>query len=367
VTDHLRLTDLQAGGPGLRRALHGYGTAGTWRRVLHRYAAVFSEVVAATPRDVTEWVGFGPRKILRIEPGVDPEPDATRVALYVHYAPSGRVSDMVRCQLRALRQTGFAIAFISSSDSIPEKDWQAVRQICALAVQRRNFGLDFGAWHDTLPEVCRRWPDLEELMLANDSVMGPLYPMAPLVQALRSGGEGLFGLTESLQGGAHLQTYMLLGRGRLAVADLSRFIRSSLVSHSKWMLVQIWELRLARWMRRRGHRVAALFGYERVIRTALADPEERARLAASHERLGGLAALPLDEAVQLLQEWPLNPTQHLWHVLVARCEAPFVKTQLIRHNPGRLLGVADWPAVVPPDSPCPLPVLRAHLTAMGPD
>lgn len=366
VSEPLLLTDLQVGGPGLRRAVHGYGTAGTWRRALHRYGAVFTEVVAASPRDMMQWAGFAPRKIFRIEPGIDPAPGATRVAVYVHYAPSGRVSDMVQCQLRTLRQAGFVVAFTSSSDRIPDKDWQAVRQICALAVQRRNFGLDFGAWHDTLPEISFRWPDLEELMLANDSVMGPLHPMAPLIQALRSGGEGLFGLTESLQGGAHLQTYMLLCKGRLAVADLLRFIQSSLVSHSKWLLVQIWELRLARWMRRRGYRVAAVFGYERVIRAALTDPEERARLAESHERLNGLAALPLEEAVQLLREWPLNPTQHLWHALVVRCGAPFVKTQLIRHNPGRLLGVAEWPAVVPQDSPCPLPVLRAHLAAMEP-
>jgi hypothetical protein len=366
VTEPLRLTDLQTGGPGARRAVHGYATAGSWRRALHRYAAVGQEVLAAAPRDLVEWAGFNPRKVIRIEPGIDPAPGADRIALYVHYAPSGRVSDMIRCQLRELRCAGFAVTFISSSSPIRDEDWQAVRQICALVIQRRNFGLDFGAWRDTLPEIRRRWPDIEELMLANDSVMGPIRPLAPVFQALGSGGAGFFGLTESLQGGPHLQSYMLLARGPSAVADVLRFIRSVPVSHSKWLLVQMWELRLARWMRRRGHRVAAVFGYERVIRAALADPSECARLAASHERLHGLSALPFDEAVRLLHQWPLNPTQHLWHVLVACCRSPFVKTELIRNNPGGLRGVAEWPAVVPADSPCPLPVLRAHLAVMEP-
>ena len=364
MSEPLLLTDLQASGPGVRRVMHGYGTAGSWRRVVHRYGVVLKELLAAWPLDLAEWAGFRRGRLLRIEPGTDPAPGSVRVAMYVHYAASGRVSDMVRCQLRALRQAGFAVVFISSSAAIPDADWTAVRQICALAVHRRNFGLDFGAWRDTEPEVRRRWPDLTELMLANDSVMGPVSPLMPVIDALRSGGEGLFGLTESLQGGPHLQSFMLLAAGRSAVADLLRFLRSLHVSHSKWLLVQMGELRLARWMRKRGHRVAAVFGYERVIRAALADREECGRLAASQERLNGLAVLPLEKAVQLLRDWPLNPTQHLWHVLVARCRAPFIKTELILRNPAHLQGVADWPAVVSPESPCPLVTLLDHLAAM---
>ena len=62
------------------------------------------------------------------------------------------------------------------------------------------------------------------------------------------------------------------------------------MSHSKWLVVQRGELRLARWMRGRGHRVAALFGYRRLVAAALADPAERAQLAASHPLLRDLEA-----------------------------------------------------------------------------
>ena len=206
-----------------------------------------------------------------MEPGVDPAADATRIALYVHYAATGRISDMVRFQLAQLSNLGFGIVFISMAANIPEDDWQAVRQVCALVAQRRNFGLDFGAWRDLLPEVRRRWPVLDELMLANDSVLGPVRPLAPVIAAMRAGGDGLFGLTESLQGGAHLQSYMLLARGQTVVGDLMGFVGRLYISHSKWLLVQMGEVRLARWMRRRGHRVAALFGYDRVVRVAVAD------------------------------------------------------------------------------------------------
>lgn len=342
---------------------HGYATSGTWKRVIYRAATVGQEVLAALPRDAMR--AIRPVAVpLRMENGVRPEPDATQIALYVHYSPSGRVSEMVRSQLALLGQFGFAIVFISMAARIPEEDWQAVRGLCALLIQRENFGRDFGAWHDVMPEVRRRWPHPDELMLANDSVLGPIHPLAPVIETMRAGGEGLFGLTASLQGGPHLQSYLLLTRGRMAAADLMMFLATLHVSHSKWLLVQMGEIQLGRWMRRRGHRVAAVFGYDRLVQAAVADPAERRRLMRSHAKLRDLDRLPAHKAEALLHDWPLNPTQHLWHVLATKFDGPFVKTELVLRNPGRLPGVDGWPAVVPPDSPCPLAMLQAHLEMM---
>lgn len=364
MIEELRLTDLMGGDPGLRRVAHGYATSGTWKRVAYRVARVGQEMLAALPRDAMR--AMRPRKPpIRIESGTDPRADAQRIALYVHYSVTGQVSDMVRYQLSLLGQLGFAIMFISNAASIPEDDWQAARTLCAVVVRRENFGRDFGAWHDLMPEVRRRWPDPAELLLANDSVLGPIHPFPPLIETMRAGGDGLFGLTESLQGGPHLQSYLLLTCGRPAVQDLMRFLQTLYVSHSKWMLVQMGEIRLARWMRARGHRVAALFGYARLVRIAVSDPTERRRLMGSSAKLGGLDRLQPAEAAALLHEWPLNPTQHLWHVLATRFGDPFVKTELVLRNPGRLPDVDQWPTVVPSAAPCPLPMLQAHLRTMA--
>ncbi len=364
VTEPLRLTDLDNRPPGVQRIVHGFATSGGWRRLAARGLKLGLEVSTALPLDVIRAVRRRPRVAPRIEAGVHPREDATSVALYVHYAATGQVSRMVRDQLDFLARSGFAIVFITMAQRIPAADWDAVRQVCALAVQRENFGRDFGAWRDLVPEVRRRWPALTELMLVNDSVIGPIHPLDPILAMLRSSGDGLFGLTESIQGGVHLQSYMLLARGRPVVDDLMRFLQGLYVSHSKWLLVQMGEIRLARWMRCRGHRVAALFSYDRLIEAALSDPEECRRLAQSHKRFRELGRLTADDARQMLHDWPLNPTHHLWHVLATRFGYPFLKTELILKNPGRLPDVAAWPAVVPPTSPCPLPVLQAHLATM---
>jgi hypothetical protein len=360
------LTELYHSTPGLRRVAHGYATSGTWSRLLYRGVTVGRELVSALPRDALRKFRRRGPSITRAEIGADRRPSPKSVALYVHYAPDGTVSEMVLCQLRLLRASGFAIVFATGAAHVPDAGWDAVKDIAALVVQRQNFGLDFGAWSDLVPEVRRRWPSLDELLLANDSVLGPLFPLDAIVDAMRSGGAGLFGLTESLQGGPHLQSYLLLARGHAAAHDLLGFLDRLYITHSKWLLIQMSEIRLARWMRTRGHRVAALFGYERVIEAALAQPEERVRLAASHARLQGLAELSPTEAQAVLMNWPLNPTHHLWHTLVTQMHSPFIKTELVRRNPGRLPGVSEWPAAVPADAPCSLPILRAHLQAMGP-
>jgi hypothetical protein len=96
----------------------------------------------------------------------------------------------------------------------------------------------------------------------------------------------------------------------------------------------------------------------------VADPAERTRLEMSNESLKGLAQLPDDQAIALLRAWPLNPTHHMWHLLASRFGGPFLKTELVLRNPGRLPDIEAWPAVVPTDAPCPLPMLRAHLKTM---
>lgn len=366
----LRLTDVDVAPPGLARAAHGLAHQAPLR-FARRVLEVGGEVALARLRDATLRTGPDPARLLRVEPGALAGP-IRAPALYVHYAPDGAVSAMVRRQLELWREAGFDPVFVTTSPAIPEADWAAARARAALVVHRANLGRDFGAWCDLAPLVRDRFgATAEELLLANDSVLGPIRPLGPVVAALRSGGEGVFGLTESLQGGAHLQSYCVLARGRAAVADLLGFLGGMRLSVSKWLVVQRGELSLARAMRARGHRVAALFGHARLLDAVLGDGAARAALLALHPRLAARAAsLPEPDRTaalrQALTAAPLNPTHHLWRPLVTGLGFPFVKTELVRRNPGGLPGVADWPEVVGAESPVALPLLEAHLRAIGP-
>lgn len=383
-----RLTDLETAEPGLARWLHGllpglpplpdlprvlrrmpHWRGRALRRLALRVTDRAGELARAAVDDALTALRGRPDPVLRMEAGEASRPGRRSVALYVHYAPSGAVSAMVRRQLETYDRLGFETVFISNAPALPEADWQAARARVALVVHRRNFGLDFGAWKDLCAEALRRWPDADELLLVNDSVLGPLRPLDPVLAAMRAEGEGLFGLLESLQGGPHLQSWFLLARGRRAVADLAGFLGRVRLSASKWRIIQRGELRLARQMRRMGHRVAAVHAYRHLLDLALADPAERSYLLRAIPHLADLALLPEAAAVERLRQRliqsPLNPAHHLWRVLNGPAGCPFLKAELVRKNPGELPEVDHWPTLVPPDAPCPPAVIAEHLAGMG--
>lgn len=381
-----RPTEIDTASPGRARWRHGLGPMlaaleGTPRtalqkastllrqpgillRILRRIGAFAYDYTVVTLLDAVDRRRAAPPPILRMEPGEDPAPDARAVAVFVQFSPDGAISAMVRRQVETYRALGFAVVLVSNSPAFPEAAWQAARGVAALVVHRRNGGLDFGAWKDLVPMALARWPAAEELLLVNDSVLGPIRPLAPVVDAMRAEGPGVFGLLESLQGGPHLQSWFTLVRGRAAIADLARFLAALRLSRSKWKIIQRGELRLARTMRAAGHRVAATHRYEDLLRVALADPVESDYLA----RLlpGWLAGADAARRQAILVQRPLNPAHHLWRVLSGPAGCPFIKTELVRRNPGRLPAVEAWPALVPADAPCPVPMLRAHLDALGP-
>jgi hypothetical protein len=338
----LVLSDLRLDPPGAARLRHGLGTRsplGFARRVV----AVGTELATATLLDRLRPLTGGVR---RVEAGIAPS-GTGRIALYLHWSPSGAVSAMVLGQLAAWRAAGFDVVFVTNTTP-PGADWEAVGMQATLRIARDNVGRDFGGWRDALGLALDRLGAPEELLLANDSVLGPVRPIAPVLKVMRDGGPGLFGMTESRGGGAHLQSYLLLASGAEAVAEVGRHLAACRPARSKWLLVRQGEIGLTRRMLGAGHRVAAVFGWARVA-------------AALDAR--ALAALgPRFALAGALDRYPLNATHHLWRLLVERFGFPYLKTELLLCNPNGIPGLEAWPDLVPPDLRAPI---QAHLRLMG--
>jgi lipopolysaccharide biosynthesis protein len=297
-------------------------------RCLHRVAQVAAELA---------WTGVVDRvaplhgQILDVAPGAQ-MPRYGSLALYVHWSPTGRISAMVRRQVALWHANGFDVFFITNAKP-PKADWDAIAESSVLRIMRNNAGRDFGAWRDAAAIAMRNMPWPTEILLANDSVLGPFRPLEPLVAAWRKGGEGLFGLTESLGGGAHLQSYALLARGAGAIGTMLDHLAELSYYRSKWRLVQQGEIGLTRRMRVDGHRCAALFGYRALCESAAVRPDRA-----------------------------LNPTHHLWRELIERQGFPYLKTELVLRNPGHLPGVERWDELVPAAEAL---LIREHLTVMS--
>jgi len=333
-----RLSDLTLAPPGLDRLRHGLASK-SLLRFARRVAEVGTEVAIAALLDRLRPLAGELRQVAEGRAPIG----RGSIALYLHWSPTGAVSEMVLRQLDAWTEASFDVVFVSNATP-PPGDWEKLATRSMLRMTRDNVGRDFGGWRDALPVAIERFGVPRELLLANDSVLGPIRPMAPVLGALRGGGEGLFGMTESRGGGAHLQSYLLLARGAGAVADIAAHLAACRPTRSKWRLVQQGEIGLTRRMLEAGHRVAALFGYDRI--TASLTPAERAAFG------------PRFAEPEALARFPLNPTHHLWRVLVERFGFPYLKTELLLRNPNRVPGIEDWPALTDPATRA---LIAAHL------
>jgi hypothetical protein len=302
-------------------------------------------------------------RLLNTWTGTDPLLHASSVAIYIHYSPCNRVSEMVLRQVKEYRSHGFTVIFVSMCGSLDMRDLERLRGITGLILLRRNFALDFGAWHDVIPLLRGIAPDLRELLLVNDSVCGPLTSMFRIFKRFRARGDGLFGLTENLAPRPHLQSYFLLARGKSAVADLMCFVGRLRLSSYKRTIIRRGEVRLSSWMRGRGHLVASPHGYEAVEWLALQRPRALRRLRTIFPNAG--TAESNGEWFEELRHFPVNPTHSFWYELVECCGFPFLKTEMLMRNPQGLIDVDDWCQLVSTGHNDMRKLIQDHLWSMA--
>ena len=183
------------------------------------------------------------------------------------------------------------------------------------------------------------------VLIANDSVYGPLRPLDPILAQVDFDHADLWGATESWQTRYHLQSYFLIaGRKALTSEAWRAFWRKVRPVQSKTWVVRRYEVGLTQALIRGGLRCAAIWPYAQLIGDVdpaligragdddplATDPSLIARRShAGRIRQGAVARRPL------------NPTSDLWRQLL-QTGYPFLKRQLLRENPSGVLDIAEW-------------------------
>jgi lipopolysaccharide biosynthesis protein len=229
------------------------------------------------------------------------------IALLCQYAADGRLRPGLLRYIRELRDCGFDPVLIANSGNLAAEALAELRPLCSAVLVRRNVGYDFCAWRDAMERLGLPRAGTGSLLLANDSVFGPIRPLAPLLTRLR-GERGFWGMTDSAERGHHLQSYFLLAqRDVLDSPAWHRFWRGVRPLASKWHLVGRYEVGLTRRLARAGVPVRAVF------------PSAAAQAGTS----------------------VANPTLQAWDQLLA-AGMPFIKRELLRDDPLGDPRLATW-------------------------
>jgi hypothetical protein len=276
----------------------------------------------------------------RIEPGEN-------VALFIHFDKQGRVADHVLAYVRALRDTGFSVVFISNSGRHHPDSVAALKPLCRAIVVRRNIGYDFGAAREALELLDLPRANTRRLLIANDSVYGPISSIEPMLARADFAVADLWGATDSWQRRYHLQSYFLLAGPRaMASPAWKAFWRKVRpVSSKRWVIAR-YEVGLTQKLLKAGLKCRPLWSYRELIDQVASEPICTAADGKAQDPLEQMrmqAAKRLRTAIA--ERAPLNPTADLWRHLL-RSGFPFLKIELLRRNPTEVPDVADWYSVL---------------------
>lgn len=221
------------------------------------------------------------------------------VCLFAHFDKGDRLDDYVLRYLAMLDELNFTTILISTSRLSPA-DIARARPLCADIILRENTGLDFASWS---AGFAKHSPAIKgRLLLANDSVYGPIGNLGNALKRLTCTAADFYGMVESIEIAPHLQSWFLLFEPWV-VHDrtFTSFLAQPFSTMTKGQIIERAEVGLSSRLVGAGFRYHALY-------------------LASQE--GWIA-----------RHYPMNPTHFLWRELVLDNGVPFLKVELLRTNP----------------------------------
>jgi lipopolysaccharide biosynthesis protein len=129
------------------------------------------------------------------------------ICFFAHFDQSDKVDEYVFRYLQKIKDLNFTIVFVSAA-SLGQPDIDRLRAYCFDVILRENAGLDFGSWSEGIAK--HRDAITGRLLLANDSVYGPVGSLSSAVERLTARPADFYGMVESIEIAPHLQSWFLL-------------------------------------------------------------------------------------------------------------------------------------------------------------
>jgi hypothetical protein len=283
-----------------------------------------------------------PKRPLSAEAGEAPL--GHRVVVFCHFDSRRRVAEHVRRYITALVEAGLSVVFVTNAGRLDPEAEAWLRPRCAWIVVRRNIGFDFAAWRDGMAVAGLPTAETELLLIANDSVYGPLRSLGPVLARMDFEAADVWGLTDSWQLRFHLQSYLVaFGPRALQSPAFTSFWGQIRDLRSKEAVIRAYEIGLTQALLDGGLTCSALWSYTDTLSALrVSQPDEEVRTAAPVEPLEDMQRHAEERILgAAARRIPLNPTADLWRPLLI-AGFPFVKRELLRKNPGRVPDVAAW-------------------------
>ena len=239
---------------------------------------------------------------------------ASKIAVFAHYSDRVEFSASDAYLVSQVKAAGFAVVVSSTCTSDPmehQQLWEQWHHEIDGLITRENIGFDFASWSAALSLLDLSAGDISQIILINNSVYGPLFPLEPIISDLCLRGD-FFGLTASREFCPHIQSYFL-GFNKVVVESpvFREYWHGTFRGKSKWFTIFRRELAWERFFTKQGFRSAVL--------------------------------------IEDSREFPRNPLTFLWKDLISQ-GFPFIKKSLLTHNYDSI-DMTDWEKFVTKECP----------------
>jgi len=176
-----------------------------------------------------------------------------RLCFFSHFDRDDMIDAYVIRYLEGLKTVADHIIFISGS----VLSWQEQKKLSDTAdkiIIRENTGYDFGSWKDGLDNFgFENLDKYDEIILANDSCYGPLYPFSEMFDKMAAENCDFWGVTKSNAIFPHVQSFFLVFRKAAFNSAVFRIFWEKIIPlKGKYELVDAYEVGLSEILTKHG-------------------------------------------------------------------------------------------------------------------
>lgn len=268
--------------------------------------------------------------------------------IFAHYDMDNIIDDYVINYLNQLQTIADSIFFVSTAQ-LNEQEIKKISLICKKIIVRENTGYDFMSWKIALQNI-ENLNDYDLLIMCNDSVYGPIYPIEKMFESMEKVICDFWGVTDNFEVSFHLQSYFIVFKKNIIISDAFRsFWENVDIKNEKEEIILKYEIGLTQTLLKHNFKAEVFVKYktiEYLYKWFVVFIPNLIKLNLSKKininnnkqeiRTGIDFFMLKKDLINLYNTKPMNKTHILWKELIKKKKAPFIKIELLRDNPFRV-------------------------------
>lgn len=189
----------------------------------------------------------------------------TKAAVFAHFDKNNIIQDYVIYYLQELKKIAETIVFVSDSD-LPASELEKIKHIVCEAIAYRHSEYDFGSYKRGFKylEEQNLLNNADELILANDSCIGPLYSLEKIWSEMNKKECDFWGMNfySYKNNPPHVQSFFLVFKSQVFTSNIFRdFVYAIKKEETKDDIIQKYEIGLSQLLLANGFKMASYVDY----------------------------------------------------------------------------------------------------------